>query len=128
MHDEREGGGQIISEVCHFVDLCQCFTGSYPVSVYAQRLSGSGGLGSTQWRVVDQSGGLTAEGNGSGGERSGSGVDRSGESLAGRTLAGDDVAITITFIDGSVATIVYTADGDKAYSRERFEVQRSCRK
>ena len=76
VYDEREGGGRIIGEVCHFVDLCQCFTGSYPTVVYAQRPSG-------------------------------------------RT---DDVAVTITFRDGSVATIVYTADGDKAYSRERFEV------
>lgn len=34
----------------------------------------------------------------------------------------DNLAITLTFRDGSVGTILYTAKGPKAYSRERFEV------
>jgi len=34
----------------------------------------------------------------------------------------DNLNITLTFRDGSVGTILYTAKGPKAYSRERFEV------
>lgn len=37
--DEDEGGGRIIGEVCHFVDLMQFWTGSIPVSVFAQAVS-----------------------------------------------------------------------------------------
>ncbi|MGE5106993.1 MAG: bi-domain-containing oxidoreductase [Sphingobacteriales bacterium] len=33
------GGGRIIGEVCHFIDLMQFFTDSLPVSVYAQCVS-----------------------------------------------------------------------------------------
>ena len=41
-HDPEEGGGRIIGEVCHFVDLIQYFTGSVPVRVYAESLSSGG--------------------------------------------------------------------------------------
>lgn len=34
----------------------------------------------------------------------------------------DDVSVALRFRDGSVAALVYTASGDRAYSRERFEV------
>ena len=34
----------------------------------------------------------------------------------------DNLAITLSFGDGSVGTILYTAKGPKSYSRERFEV------
>ncbi|MCA1578573.1 MAG: bi-domain-containing oxidoreductase [Acidobacteria bacterium] len=37
--DPLEGGGRIIGEVCHFVDLMQFFTGAPPVSVYAESVS-----------------------------------------------------------------------------------------
>lgn len=33
--DDREGGGRILGEVCHFVDFVQYLTGSSPRSVYA---------------------------------------------------------------------------------------------
>lgn len=42
IHDEL-GGGRIIGEVCHFVDLIQYFTGSIPVKVYADSISGNTG-------------------------------------------------------------------------------------
>jgi len=35
VHDPEIGGGRIIGEVCHFVDLCTYLTGSPIVSVYA---------------------------------------------------------------------------------------------
>jgi len=36
IHDPFEGGGRIIGEVCHFVDLMQFITGSAPETVYAE--------------------------------------------------------------------------------------------
>ncbi|HLA10854.1 MAG TPA: bi-domain-containing oxidoreductase [Pyrinomonadaceae bacterium] len=38
--DQDEGGGRIIGEVCHFVDLTQFWVGSPPISVYTQAVSG----------------------------------------------------------------------------------------
>jgi predicted dehydrogenase/threonine dehydrogenase-like Zn-dependent dehydrogenase len=37
--DAREGGGRIVGEVCHFVDLMQFLTNSEPVSVFAESVS-----------------------------------------------------------------------------------------
>ncbi|HSK62311.1 MAG TPA: bi-domain-containing oxidoreductase, partial [Pyrinomonadaceae bacterium] len=37
--DPVEGGGRIIGEVCHFVDLMQFLTGAPPVSVFAEPVS-----------------------------------------------------------------------------------------
>jgi predicted dehydrogenase/threonine dehydrogenase-like Zn-dependent dehydrogenase len=45
-HDESEGGGRIIGEVCHFVDFIQHLTGALPLRVSAN---------SAQW---EQAGGL----------------------------------------------------------------------
>ncbi|HZE64695.1 MAG TPA: bi-domain-containing oxidoreductase [Pyrinomonadaceae bacterium] len=38
--DAAEGGGRIIGEVCHFVDLMQFLTGAAPESVYAESIAG----------------------------------------------------------------------------------------
>jgi len=40
VQDSVEGGGRIIGEACHFVDLIQYFTGSLPVKVFAETISG----------------------------------------------------------------------------------------
>jgi polar amino acid transport system substrate-binding protein len=40
--DAQEGGGRIIGEVCHFIDLMQYLTGAAPVSVYAAAVAGGG--------------------------------------------------------------------------------------
>ncbi len=40
----------------------------------------------------------------------------------GRYRADDNLGLTLTFRDGSLGTILYTAKGSKAFSRERFEV------
>jgi polar amino acid transport system substrate-binding protein len=42
VHDPEQGGGRIIGEVCHFVDLIQYLTDSVPVRVYAETLSSGG--------------------------------------------------------------------------------------
>lgn len=40
-HDPREGGGRIIGEVCHFIDLMHFLTGSLTTRVYAEAISGT---------------------------------------------------------------------------------------
>ena len=42
VHDPEDGGGRIVGEVCHFVDLAQYLTGSLPKEVFATSLGGSG--------------------------------------------------------------------------------------
>lgn len=37
--DQQEGGGRIVGEVCHFIDLMQFWSESLPVSVFAQSVS-----------------------------------------------------------------------------------------
>jgi predicted dehydrogenase len=39
IHDPWQGGGRIVGEVCHFVDLMQFWTGARPVSVFAEAVS-----------------------------------------------------------------------------------------
>ena len=41
--DAREGGGRIVGEVCHFIDLMQFLTGAVPTSVYAAAVAGNTG-------------------------------------------------------------------------------------
>jgi predicted dehydrogenase/threonine dehydrogenase-like Zn-dependent dehydrogenase len=36
--DAREGGGRIVGEVCHFIDLMQFLTGTPPTSVFAESI------------------------------------------------------------------------------------------
>lgn len=43
VHAKEEGGGRIIGEVCHFIDLMQFFTGEAPVHVSAEQISGHQG-------------------------------------------------------------------------------------
>jgi predicted dehydrogenase len=40
----------------------------------------------------------------------------------GKYRPDDNLSITLTFKDGSIGTIIYTAKGSKSFSRERFEV------
>ena len=74
----EEGGGRILGELCHFIDLARALIGAAIVTVQAD--------------------------------------------AADVTHGGcDDLAVSLTFADGSLATIVYTALGDTAHSKERFE-------
>jgi predicted dehydrogenase len=41
VHDPVEGGGRILGEVCHFVDVLQYLAGAPPVRVHAESISGS---------------------------------------------------------------------------------------
>ena len=80
LNDPEQGGGRIIGEVCHFVDLLMFLVGSPPHQVETQALANSG------------------------------------------RYSNDNVVCSIRFPNGSLATISYLANGDKAYSKERLEV------
>jgi predicted dehydrogenase len=72
----REGGGRILGELCHFIDLCAYLTGSFITEVCATR------------------------------------------SAAGP----DDVMVTLRMANGSMATVAYLIDGDRAATKERIEI------
>lgn len=42
--DQAEGGGRIIGEVCHFIDLMQFLTGAPPQTVYAEPVAAGGNV------------------------------------------------------------------------------------
>jgi len=82
VHDPARGGGRVIGEVCHFVDLAEFFVGSVPLSVSAASI-----------RSADH-----------------------------RDVADDSVVVTLTYADGSLATIQYLAHGSSRLPKERIEV------
>ncbi len=71
-----EGGGRILGEVCHFVDLCAFLSRSTVREVTATRSSS----------------------------------------------CDDDVMVVLRMDNGSIATIAYMAEGDRALPKERLEV------
>jgi predicted dehydrogenase len=77
INDPEQGGGRILGEMCHFVDLLSFLCGALPVSVRAQAISGIGG---------------------------------------------QDTLASLEFDDGSVGTISYVTNGDRAFSKERIEI------
>lgn len=79
--DRAEGGGRIIGEACHFVDLMSYWAGSAPVKVSAH--------------AIGPAGGFSRE---------------------------DNLVIGLTFADGSVGTLVYTAMGDPSVGKENYEI------
>jgi predicted dehydrogenase/threonine dehydrogenase-like Zn-dependent dehydrogenase len=79
VNDPEQGGGRILSEMCHFVDLLSFICASIPISVQAK----------------------------------GAPAPR-----------GQDVTATIEFANGSIGTITYVCNGDRAFSKERIEVFR----
>jgi predicted dehydrogenase len=82
VHDPERGGGRVIGEVCHFVDLAEFLVGSRPETVYAASI-------------------------------------RSADS---RTVSEDSLVVTLTYADGSLATIQYLAHGSSNVPKERGEV------
>lgn len=82
IHDPAAGGGRLLGEGCHFVDLAGAIAGVRPRTVRAV------GIGSAD--------------------------------PASRLR--DNFTIAIEYVDGSIATIVYTSKGDPALGKERIEV------
>src|SRR5205823_2010164 len=72
LHDPEEGGGRLLGEACHFVDLLSHLAGSPAVSVHAVGVPNP----------------------------------RRGLELS------DDIAATIRFASGAIATLLYSGSGD----------------
>jgi len=79
VNDPDQGGGRILGEMCHFVDLLSFICTSSPISVQAKGTPSTGG---------------------------------------------QDVTATVAFENGSIGTITYVCNGDRAFSKERIEVFR----
>jgi len=75
--DLAVGGGRIVGEACHFIDLARHLVGA-PV---------------TGWKIA-----------------------------ALDTACRDSVSIQLNFADGSIGTVLYLANGSKAFPKERVEV------
>lgn len=80
--DRMVGGGRIVGEACHFIDLLR-FLARSPISGFDARSMGK---------------------------------------APGVTIADDKASITLRFEDGSIGTILYVANGNKAFPKERLEV------
>jgi predicted dehydrogenase len=76
--DPKLGGGRVIGEACHFIELCNTFTGQEVRDVYARRLTSDG-------------------------------MD-------------DTFSATLTYPDGSIATIDYLACASDKLPKEYVEV------
>ncbi|MBU0965467.1 MAG: bi-domain-containing oxidoreductase [Proteobacteria bacterium] len=82
IQDPVVGGGRIIGEGCHFIDLAAVLTGSLPVKVYT-----------SSSRKKNKS-----------------------------PMLNDNVCINLCMENGSIANIIYTADGSKAMAKEYVEI------
>lgn len=80
--DPAVGGGRIIGEACHFIDLLRFLAASHVASFQATAMGVFGG----------------------------------------RNNPPDSASIILHFADGSVGTILYLANGSKAFPKERLEV------
>lgn len=80
VHDPEKGGGRIIGEACHFIDLMVYLTGCKVVSVTAMQMGGQ------------------------------------------IPIREDKMAMLLSFEDGSIGTVNYFANGNKAYPKETLEV------
>lgn len=80
VHDPEIGGGRIIGEACHFIDLMAYLAGCKVVSVAAMQMSG-------QMPVKE-----------------------------------DKMSILLSFEDGTIGTVNYFGNGNKAYPKETLEV------
>ena len=80
VQDPALGGGRIIGEACHFIDLLTFLIGAIPNKVIAQSLPDD------------------------------------------QRYREDNVLLTFSFPDGSIGSVVYLANGDRAMSKERLEV------
>ncbi len=80
--DPERGGGRIIGEACHFVDLAQALADSEITAISA--------------------------------------ISHGGTAIPAQLA--DDVSLSLTMANGSIATIIYTASGPNAVDKEFIEV------
>jgi predicted dehydrogenase len=71
--DESVGGGRIVGEACHAIDTCTALAGSPPVRVFAESVTKSGGLETTDDQVFitlrHENGSISSVSYQSGGDR-----------------------------------------------------------
>ncbi len=82
IQNANEGGGRIVGEACHFIDLASALVGGNPKTVYAAGM---------------RKGNISPRLN-------------------------DNVSITLMYENGSIATILYIADGTNSLAKEYIEV------
>jgi len=80
LNDPEQGGGRILGEVCHFIDLLLFLARSPIVEVGGRRIENSA------------------------------------------RYSGGNALISLRFANGSQGTIIYLANGDRSFSKERIEV------
>lgn len=80
VHDPERGGGRIVGEACHFIDILSHIAESPVISVASAQV--------------------------------GKGV----------AIKEDKMSIVLAFADGSIGTVNYFGNGNKAYPKERLEV------
>jgi polar amino acid transport system substrate-binding protein len=80
LNDPTQGGGRIIGEVCHFVDVVTYLAASPLERIYAEPLGGE------------------------------------------RGPSAQSAVISLRYADGSVGSIIYAAEGDRAFAKERMEI------
>jgi len=80
VHDPEQGGGRIVGEACHFIDLLSHIAGSPVVSVASAQM---------------------------------------GQGVA---IKEDKMSIVLSFEDGSIGTVNYFGNGNKAYPKEQLDV------
>jgi predicted dehydrogenase/threonine dehydrogenase-like Zn-dependent dehydrogenase len=80
--DRRAGGGRMIGEGCHWIDLMRYLTGA-PITAVQAAMVGP---------------------------------------AAGAEIRDDKIAVTLSFADGSIGTVLYFANGHRAYPKETIEV------
>src|SRR5262249_29709349 len=72
---EEVGGGRIVGEACHAIDLCSAVTGSAPIRVYAESAAKVGGADTTDDRVFitmrHENGSISSISYQAGGDRAG---------------------------------------------------------
>jgi polar amino acid transport system substrate-binding protein len=82
IQDPVMGGGRMIGEGCHFVDLAAAICNSNPATVYAV-----------------------------------------GTAKPNKTpMLNDNLSVALTFENGAIANIIYTADGSNAMAKEYVEI------
>jgi len=81
LRDPSRGGGRLVGEGCHFVDLCSRLVGEVVTSVSVRSLA-----------------------------------------PGPRTLAGDNWLLTLSYADGSLASVAYISSADAGLAKERVEV------
>ena len=67
--DLAQGGGRVIGEICHFIDLAQVLTRSIPVRVQAERVDGPGNDDSVVATILMDNGSISHIGYFAAGDR-----------------------------------------------------------